>query len=147
MLFWMALVAGLIIGWLVEWLIDWRFWRRDLNASLDDERRWRLDLENARREISRLQDQVAQLSGTATGGDDNGSVSAQKNDEFERIKGIDHTFAQRLHATGIHTFSQLAQLPSKRITEIICPEPQQVIDPASWIAQARKLAKKTQEAS
>lgn len=143
MLFWMALVAGLIIGWLVEWLIDWRFWRKDLNASLDDERRWRLELEQSRREIRQLQEQVAQLSGQTSVV----TPVTQKNDDFERIKGISGTFAQRLQAAGIHTYADLAQLPAKRIIEIVRPEPRQVVDPAAWIAQARKLVQKKQEAS
>ncbi len=69
MLFWIGLVAGLLVGWLVEWLIDWRFWRRELNASLDEERRWRTELENARHEIDKLQDQITQLSGQTIGDD------------------------------------------------------------------------------
>ncbi len=143
MLFWMALVAGLIIGWLVEWLIDWRFWRKDLNASLDEERRWRLELEQARREISQLQAQVAQLSGQPT----DSEPIVQKNDDFERVKGISRAFAQRLTAAGIHTYAELAALPPRRMIEIVRPEKRQVVDPAAWIAQARKLAQKKQEAS
>ena len=66
MLFWLGLVAGLIIGWLVEWLIDWRFWRRDLNASLDAESRQRAELERSQREIENLQEQLAQVTNTKT---------------------------------------------------------------------------------
>ncbi len=80
---WMVLVAGLIIGWLVEWLIDWRFWRRELNASLDDEQRWRMDLERANREISRLQEQIAHLTATM----DKPTVAPpnQENDWVEKV--------------------------------------------------------------
>ena len=63
MLFWLGLVTGLIIGWLIGWLIDWRFWRRDLNATLTEERRWRTELEDAQREIQRLQALIQQKEG------------------------------------------------------------------------------------
>jgi predicted flap endonuclease-1-like 5' DNA nuclease len=149
MLFWLGLVTGLIIGWIVEWLIDWRFWRRDLNASLAEERRWQRELDSAQREIGELKEQLARLSEqtdsqmTAA----NSEKADTERDRLERIKGIGPAFAQRLRKAGITTFAQLAQLSPERIVEIIHPEPRQAIDPASWIAQAKELAPKNQEGS
>jgi predicted flap endonuclease-1-like 5' DNA nuclease len=151
MLFWLGLVTGLIIGWIVEWLIDWRFWRRDLNASLAEERRWRLELDGAQREIGELKEQLARLAGQSSSNQATitkpDPESAPEPDQLERIKGIGPAFAQRLRKAGITTFAQLAQLSPERIVEIIHPEPRQAIDPASWIAQAKELAPKNQEGS
>ena len=59
MLFRVGVVTGLIIGWVIEWVIDWRFWRQNLNESLDEETRQRAELECPQREIQNLQDQLA----------------------------------------------------------------------------------------
>lgn len=134
MLFWLGLITGLIIGWLIEWLIDWGFWRRSLNISLDEERRWRTQLDTAQREIQKLQAQLADSIPSD-------SAVAQQ-DRLEEIQGINDAFAQQLHAAGIHTFAQLAELAPEQLTQLIHPAPQQSMNPVAWIAQARQLAQR-----
>lgn len=59
MSFWLGLVAGLIIGWLIEWIIDWQYWRRGVDQEAAAEQALRRELETARAEIRRLQDELA----------------------------------------------------------------------------------------
>lgn len=135
MLFWLGLVAGLIIGWVIEWIIDWRFWRRDLQTALEEERRRRSELATARAELSRLQAQAAELSWPAKEAID----EVVLRDPLEQIDGIGPLFAQRLHEAGIFTFEQLAVATPTAVCAALQPEPSQRIDAEAWIAQAQAL--------
>ena len=95
-------------------------------------------MEHAQREIQDLQEQLAQLSNTKM--PSTPPLIANSSDSLEAIDGINTIFAQRLQATGIRTFAQLAQLSPERITEIIRPKTRQTINPTAWIAQAKQLA-------
>lgn len=142
MLFWLGLIAGLIIGWVVEWIIDWRFWRRPFYATLEEENRWRAEVENARRELTTLRAQV-----------DNGASASSlaaptsQPDPLEEINGIGPAFAQKLNAAGVFTFAQLSRLTPERVVEIIQPESWQRIEPQAWIAQAHLLSQKPNPSS
>jgi predicted flap endonuclease-1-like 5' DNA nuclease len=135
MLFWLGLVAGLIIGWVVEWIIDWRFWRRDLRAALEEERRHQMELAEAQAEIDRLQAQAAELSWPAKEAID----EVVQRDPLEQINGVSPLFAQRLHEAGIFTFDQLAAATPTDVRTALQPEPSQRINAEAWIAQAQSL--------
>lgn len=135
MLFWLGLVAGLIIGWVFEWIIDWRFWRRDFYVSLERERVLRRELSDARREISRLQAQLADVTWPAK----EAIAAVVVRDPLEQINGIGPLFAQRLHEAGIFTYAQLAAATPDRVYTALQLEDRQSIDAQAWIAQARAL--------
>lgn len=135
LLFWLGLVAGLIIGWVIEWIIDWRFWRRDWQAALEEERRHQAELAAAHAEISRLRSQAAELSWPAKEAID----EVVQRDPLEQIQGIGPLFAQRLHEAGIFTFDQLAATTPTAVRAALQPEPSQRIDAEAWIAQAKSL--------
>ncbi|MEZ4713385.1 MAG: hypothetical protein R3A44_39730 [Caldilineaceae bacterium] len=62
-------------------------------------------------------------------------------DNLEVISGIGPVYASRLHAAGIYTYSQLAELTSERIHKIIAPvRSSHMIDAARWITEAQQLA-------
>lgn len=62
-------------------------------------------------------------------------------DNLEVISGIGPVYARRLHAAGVHTFAQLADLSVERIHEIIAPvRSSHMIDAERWISAARQLA-------
>lgn len=62
-------------------------------------------------------------------------------DDLTTIHGIGPVYASCLQADGIQTFAQLAELTPERLQEIIGPlRSGNMIDAASWIAQARQLA-------
>lgn len=138
MIFWLGLFAGLIIGWVIEWVIDWRYWRSEQYADIDEESRLRRELETARMEINRLQSQLTTPSGTS-------SAAESAADRLQEINGIGQVFAKRLNEAGITTFAQLSELSIERLREIIQPQEWQSIDFASWIAQARTQAQKSQK--
>jgi predicted flap endonuclease-1-like 5' DNA nuclease len=138
MLFWLGLVAGIIIGWIVEWIIDWRFWRRPFYAKIEEENRWRTELESAQREIHTLRAQAG--NGANTG---NAAPLTVQPDPLEEIKGIGPAFAQKLNMAGIFTFAQLSRLTPERVVEIVQPESWQRIEPQAWIAQAHALSQKS----
>jgi predicted flap endonuclease-1-like 5' DNA nuclease len=135
MLFWLGLVAGLVIGWVVEWIIDWHFWRRPFYTTVEEENRWRTELESARRELNLLRAQV-------TNGASIASSASLPADPLEEISGIGPAFASKLNAAGVFTFAHLSRLTPERVLEIIQPESWQQIDPQAWIAQAQLLAQK-----
>lgn len=135
MLFWLGLVAGLIIGWLFEWIIDWRFWRRDFYASLERERALRRQLADVRRELSRLQAQLADVTWPAK----EAIAAVVVRDPLEQINGIGPLFAQRLHEAGIFTYAQLAAATPDSVYTALQLDERQGIDAQAWIAQARAL--------
>jgi predicted flap endonuclease-1-like 5' DNA nuclease len=135
MLFWLGLVAGLIIGWVFEWIIDWRFWRRDFLVSLERERVLRRELSDARRELSRLQAQLADVTWPAK----EAIAAVVVRDPLEQINGIGPLFAQRLHEAGIFTYAQLAAATPDSVYTALQLDERQSIDPQAWIAQARAL--------
>ena len=62
-------------------------------------------------------------------------------DDLELINGVTATYAARLHAAGVHTFAQLAELTPERVHLIIGPTYyDNLIHSTSWIAEARRLA-------
>lgn len=64
-----------------------------------------------------------------------------KPDDLEVIDGIGPVFAKRLHAAGIETFAQLAELSPERIHKIIgSVRTSHMIDAEGWIAEARTRA-------
>jgi predicted flap endonuclease-1-like 5' DNA nuclease len=58
-------------------------------------------------------------------------------DDLSRLEGIGPTYAQRLRAAGIATFSRLAEADPERLAAIIQAPAWRQPDYASWIAQAR----------
>lgn len=144
MVFWLGLVAGLIIGWVVEWIIDWRFWRRDLNRSLDLEAHWRTQLATAQATIERLQAQQtpAQLSQPAPVAAALG-VNEAPRDALEYIQGIGPLLEERLYAAGIFTFAQLSETTPEQLIAIIQPKTGQQLDLVAWIEEAKQLAQST----
>jgi len=148
MIFWLGLFAGLIIGWVIEWIIDWRFWRQEQNISVDEESRLRRELEAARLEISRLQNQVSASSAPVASAPMNASISAPaRSDHLPDVHGIGQVYAKRLNDAGVYTFAQLSELSVERLREIIQPQEWQSLDFASWITQARTFAQKAQKGS
>lgn len=136
MLFWLGLVAGLIIGWVVEWIIDWRFWRRDLFVGLEREKLLRRELADARREISRLQAQLADATWPAK----EAIAAVVVRDPLEQIEGVGPLFAQRLHEAGIFTFDQLANTTPDAVQRALQLDDRRNVDAQAWIAQAKDLA-------
>ena len=66
---------------------------------------------------------------------------AALDDDLELINGVTATYAARLHAAGVHTFAQLAELTPERIHLIIGPTYyDNLIHSTTWIAEARCLA-------
>jgi predicted flap endonuclease-1-like 5' DNA nuclease len=62
-------------------------------------------------------------------------------DDLTTINGIGPVYASRLQADGIQTFAQLAELSPERLQEIVgALRSGNMIDGASWVAQARQLA-------
>ena len=62
-------------------------------------------------------------------------------DDLELINGVTATYAARLHAAGVHTFAQLAELTPERVHLIIGPTYyDNLIHSTNWIAEARRLA-------
>lgn len=62
-------------------------------------------------------------------------------DDLELINGVTATYAARLHAAGIDTFAQLAELTPERVHLIIGPTyDSTLIHSTSWIAEARHFA-------
>lgn len=59
------------------------------------------------------------------------------------INGIGPAYERRLNQAGIFTCTQLAELTPERVREIIAPKKWQKIEPETWIAQARHLAKRS----
>jgi predicted flap endonuclease-1-like 5' DNA nuclease len=59
-------------------------------------------------------------------------------DDLTQIDGIGPTFASRLYAAEVNTFTQLAALSPEQIREITLVTVQG--DPADWIAEAKTLA-------
>lgn len=66
-------------------------------------------------------------------------------DDFVQLKGVGNKYANALYQSGITTFDQLAQQSPERVNEIINPQFWQVIDPASWIAEAAVMAQRQQK--
>ncbi|MEZ4678348.1 MAG: helix-hairpin-helix domain-containing protein [Caldilineaceae bacterium] len=65
-------------------------------------------------------------------------------DDLQKINGIGPVYASRLHAAGIQTFDQLAELSTEQIRQIIGPmRSGHMIDPATWIAEASAFATAT----
>jgi predicted flap endonuclease-1-like 5' DNA nuclease len=62
------------------------------------------------------------------------------------VSGIGPTYARKLNQAGIYTCAQLAGLTPERVREIIAPKEWQKFEPEAWIAEARRLAKKTRYA-
>jgi predicted flap endonuclease-1-like 5' DNA nuclease len=139
MIFWLGLFAGLILGWVIEWVIDWRYWRSEYQTNVDEESRLRRELESARLEINRLQSQRTTVSESTA------VAEPPSSDRLQQINGIGQVFAKRLNDAGIYTFAQLSELSIERLREIIQPQEWQAVDFASWIAQARTLAQKSQK--
>lgn len=63
----------------------------------------------------------------------------EERDPLERIKGVGFVYERKLWDAGILTFEDLANATPEEVTEAIAPEEWQQIDPASWIAEAKKL--------
>lgn len=62
-------------------------------------------------------------------------------DDLELINGVSATYAAHLHAAGIHTFAQLAELMPERVHLIIGPtDAGLIIQSERWIAEARQFA-------
>ncbi|MCE7986264.1 MAG: DUF4332 domain-containing protein [Caldilinea sp. CFX5] len=73
----------------------------------------------------------------------NGSPCAAM-DDLALIHGVTAVYAARLHAAGIHTFAQLAELTPERVHLIIGPTYYgAIIHSTSWIAEAQQLANKS----
>ncbi|MCD6291730.1 MAG: hypothetical protein J7M34_14640 [Anaerolineae bacterium] len=68
------------------------------------------------------------------------SPESETRDDLTVIRGIGRTYAERLHAAGIHTFEALAALTPEQLRAIIKPKEWQNVDLASWIEQAGSLA-------
>ncbi|MEZ4618763.1 MAG: helix-hairpin-helix domain-containing protein [Caldilineaceae bacterium] len=140
MLFWLGLTAGAIIGWVVEWVIDWRYWRSDLTVASDEESRLRKELEVARLEIGKLQNQIQMQAAPLL-------PSQSADDRLQDINGIGQVYARKLNDAGIHTFAQLSESSIDRLTEIINPQDWQTLDFDSWIRQARTFVQSTAPAT
>jgi len=65
---------------------------------------------------------------------------AASQDDLKQINGIGPVYASRLHAAGVQTFSQLADLSAEQIQQIIGSEGSgHMIEAESWIAKARQF--------
>jgi len=60
-------------------------------------------------------------------------------DPLEKIQGIGFVYERKLWDAGILTFEDLANASVDEVTAAIAPEEWQQIDPASWIAAAKKI--------
>ena len=65
---WWWFVLGLLVGWLVEWVIDWIYWRgrqaafiHDIETLRGGEQKLRTELDNGRKALQRLQDDLGPL--------------------------------------------------------------------------------------
>ncbi|MEZ4707678.1 MAG: helix-hairpin-helix domain-containing protein [Caldilineaceae bacterium] len=68
------------------------------------------------------------------------AASVTIKDDLQKINGIGPVYAGRLHAAGIHTFTQLAQLSPEQVRQIIGPlRSGHMIVPEAWIAEARQF--------
>lgn len=65
--------------------------------------------------------------------------SIDERDPLEKIQGIGFVYERKLWDAGILTFEDLANSTPDEVTAAIAPEEWQEIDPASWIAAAKKL--------
>jgi predicted flap endonuclease-1-like 5' DNA nuclease len=66
-------------------------------------------------------------------------VESAKSDDLTEISGIGRAFAQRLNEAGILTYQQLANMSADQVREVTRAAQWQG-DPASWIAEAERLA-------
>jgi predicted flap endonuclease-1-like 5' DNA nuclease len=65
-----------------------------------------------------------------------------RRDPLIDINGIGPAYEQKLFDAGVYTFEALATMTAEQVIEIIAPQSWQSIDAASWIDQARALARK-----
>jgi len=61
-------------------------------------------------------------------------------DDLKRIEGIGPKVANLLNERGITTFSQLAEIPVEKLTEILEANKLQMMNPVSWPKQAQLAA-------
>ena len=100
--------------------------------------------------VDRLDDQVTAPSGEGDGGRAQAPPPAHSNgvapegvggDALVRIKGIGPVYAKLLHGAGITTFAALGAMTPEKVQQIVAPKGKGApIDPAAWIAQARRLS-------
>ena len=87
-------------------------------------------------EIAESDEVESAVSGDATV---SGEVVTAEPDDLTEISGIGRAFAQRLNKAGILTYRQLANMSADQVREVTRAAQWQG-DPASWIAEAEKLA-------
>ncbi|MCB0083447.1 MAG: hypothetical protein KDE47_21045 [Caldilineaceae bacterium] len=80
----------------------------------------------------------------AESGESNASIQKSavvQPDDLKKINGIGPVYEGHLHAAGIQTFAQLAELSAAQIRQILEPiRSGHMIEPTTWIAEARQLA-------
>lgn len=71
------------------------------------------------------------------------SGTLSQRDPFIQIRGIGHIFERKFWEAGVFKFEQLAELTPDQIREIVQPAEWQQIEPENWIAEAKRLARRT----
>lgn len=144
-----AIVLGIFIGWLIEWVIDWLYWRRQRQAV----KAVRTDAFESTAAVS-LQDKTSTLllkDKTSENEALHHEVAALKSqlekftnlpDDLKIIKGIGPEIERRLHAAGVTTFAQLAELTPPDLENILGSMLKRLVNEGDILDQARKLAEK-----
>ncbi len=139
-----AIVLGILIGWLIEWVIDWIYWRkrrievhsaeRVAEVSLQDKATTILlqdktaENETLHQEIAGLKARVEQLTHVP--------------DDLKVIKGIGPEIERRLHAAGVTSFAQLAEMAPTDLEVVLGSLIKRLANEEDILNQARALARK-----
>ena len=84
-----------------------------------------------------LHQTVEVVDSVATG--DKSALVSDAMDDLEAINGIGPVYAARLHASGIQTIAQLAELTAEQVQEIVAPlRPASGGDVEQWIEEAQR---------
>lgn len=144
-----AIILGVLIGWLVEWVIDWLYWRKKrvavktMPATVSEsagavslqEKTSTLLLQDKTSENDALHHEIAGLKN---------QLEKYTNipDDLKIIKGIGPEIERRLHAAGVKSFVQLAELTPLDLENILGSMIKRLVDEGDILDQARRLAQK-----
>ena len=135
--------AGFLLGWVISTLTEWLWFRGRRGAGAGGQ------MQTAARTANQGEGQAANrarpvypapdyqpcVSGSESQAP---SVPVDRPDPLSDIRGIGDVYEQRLYEAGVFTWHELAQVDAETLQEITRALPSS--SPASWIAQARRLA-------